>query len=143
MTVGLMCGWLVVFALLGSGYRDSARFWQPRGQISYYPMKLHLALSALLRIQNPKTRGRVARHQAARIDPAGIVFLVHAVFKDYSFDQPLCSISACTLRKRFTAILKFLELPILPRLQVAAPMSWQAYVLEVPLSYLALRRTRN
>ena len=39
---------------------------------------------ALLRIKCPKTRGRAARHQAARIDPPDLVEYLAAVFDQFT-----------------------------------------------------------
>ena len=55
----------------------------------------------LLKIKDPKTRGRGARHQASRIDYADIVTSVSAVFKDLPREDPLWHLSAATLRRRF------------------------------------------
>lgn len=116
MSVGLMWGWPVVSALLGLTWAGLLRIGEV---LAATRADLVLPYEAppgtkhiLLRIQNPKTRGRVARHQAARVDPADIVALVQAVFKDYGPDQPLWSMSGCNVRKRFVAILNFLGLPV-------------------------------
>ena len=60
----------------------------------------------LLRIQAPKTRGRAAKHQAARVDPVDVIQLISAVFRDLQPDQLLWPLSAATLRKRFVMLLK-------------------------------------
>ena len=60
---------------------------------------------ALLRIKYPKTRGRAARHQAARIDPPDLVELLAAVFEKFEEKQKLWPYSAVTLRKRLNALL--------------------------------------
>ena len=56
---------------------------------------------ALLQIQQPKTRGVAAKHQAARIDPDDVVRLISAVFGNFAQDQLLWDLSTATLRKRF------------------------------------------
>jgi hypothetical protein len=66
---------------------------------------------ALLRIREPKTRGRHAKHQAARIDPADIVQLLQIAFSKKSRDQKLWPFSASTLRKRLADLLKAIKLP--------------------------------
>eukprot|EP00438_Fugacium_kawagutii_P012387 Skav215492 [mRNA] locus=scaffold165:504149:505252:+ [translate_table: standard] len=59
---------------------------------------------ALLRVPEPKTRGRGARHQSARIDPVDIVFLLTTVFGKLHGDQKLWPFSAATLRRRFVQL---------------------------------------
>ena len=66
---------------------------------------------ALLRIRSPKTRGRAAKHQAARIEFPDVVQLLEATYADFPADKKLWPFSAATLRKRFTALLKELGLP--------------------------------
>ena len=132
MTVGVMWGWPVVSALLGLTWAGLLRIGEVLAARRSDLVLPHEAPPGtnhiLLRIQNPKTRGRVARRQAARIDPADIVALVQAVYRDYNPEQFLWSMSASTLRKRFTAILRFLELPTVKTSILAAPTTWQAYV---------------
>ena len=43
--------------------------------------------SILVKIRNPKTRGRSAKHQSARIDPSDLVRLISAVYKDFDAEQ--------------------------------------------------------
>jgi hypothetical protein len=66
---------------------------------------------ALLRIRSPKTRGRAAKHQAARIEFPDVVQLLEATYANFPADKKLWPFSAATLRKRFTALLKELGLP--------------------------------
>lgn len=46
---------------------------------------------ALLRVLQPKARGRVARHQSSRIDPSDIIRLLTDVYKNSSRDSQLWS----------------------------------------------------
>eukprot|EP00438_Fugacium_kawagutii_P026137 Skav233834 [mRNA] locus=scaffold2623:156193:158361:+ [translate_table: standard] len=64
----------------------------------------------LLRVPEPKTRGRGARHQSARVDPADMVALISAVFGKLSENQKLWPHAASTLRKRFSQLLAGLNL---------------------------------
>ena len=64
----------------------------------------------LLRIKTPKTRGRAARHQAARIDPPDILKLLTAVYAKAPPTSLLWPFSASTLRKRFSNLLSGLGL---------------------------------
>ena len=66
----------------------------------------------LVKIRNPKTRGRSAKHQSARIDPSDLVRLISAVYKDFDAEQVLWPYSPSTLRKRFAALMKVLELDV-------------------------------
>ena len=65
---------------------------------------------ALLKIQQPKTRGRAARHQSARIDSADVVSLLSAVFGRLLPSERLWHLSPATLRKRFTTLQQALGL---------------------------------
>ena len=65
----------------------------------------------LFKIKEPKSRGRAARHQAARIDPEDFVLLISAVFRNFSPTQLLWSMSVPTLRKRLMALLGAIGLP--------------------------------
>lgn len=68
-------------------------------------------LCALLRITTPKTRGRAARHQSARIDQSDLVEYFAHVFGSYKRDQRLWPMSASTLRKRLNLLQSALGLP--------------------------------
>jgi len=65
----------------------------------------------LVRIRMPKTRGRAARHQAARIDPPDVVTLLTATFASLPEDEKLWKLSAATLRRRFESLLRGVGLP--------------------------------
>ena len=65
----------------------------------------------LVRISTPKTRGRAARHQSARIDQADVVDYLSAVFAKLAPDQPLWPMSSSTLRKRMNMLQASLGLP--------------------------------
>ena len=62
-------------------------------------------------ILQPKTRGRVARHQSARIDPTDVIRLLTAVYKNSNRDSRLWNLSSTTLRRRLNRLLKALGLP--------------------------------
>ena len=68
--------------------------------------------SIWLRIREPKTRGRGARHQAAKVDAEDLVALISGVFGKFEFDQLLWGFSAQTLRKRLLKVLSAIGLPI-------------------------------
>ena len=59
---------------------------------------------AFLKILQPKTRGRAARHQCARIDYPDVISFLDAVYGDSSYSRRLWSLSPQTLRKRFNQL---------------------------------------
>ena len=65
---------------------------------------------ALLRIRQPKTRGRSAKHQAARVDPVDVITLLSTVFAKLPAGSKLWPMSVGTLRRRLQLILKRLQL---------------------------------
>ena len=67
---------------------------------------------ALLRITTPKTRGRAARHQSARVDQSDLVEYLSIVCGAYKGDQKLWPMSASTLRKRLNLLQSALGLPV-------------------------------
>ena len=58
-------------------------------------------LCALLKIRQPKPRGRAARHQSAKIEPQDIVIVqfLEAVYKRSAPSEKLWHLSPATLRK--------------------------------------------
>ena len=65
----------------------------------------------LIIVHQPKTRGRAANHQAARIDQEDVIRFLSAMYKDAPQDSAVWPFSAATLRKRFSQLLRALELP--------------------------------
>ncbi len=65
----------------------------------------------LLKIRSPKTRGRAAQHQAARVDAKDFVQLISKVYENLGENEPLWPYSAATLRKRFESLLGAVGLP--------------------------------
>ena len=78
---------------------------------------------ALVKIRQPKTRGRAAKHQAVRIDPSDVVALLSAVFGNLSSAEPLWPLSPATLRKRFSLLQASLGLGLQTSL-VGCPSPW-------------------
>ena len=58
----------------------------------------------LLRIQNPKMRGRAARHQSSRIDQPDIIQLIDTAFASLQPAQRLWPFSSGTLRRRLNLV---------------------------------------
>ena len=65
----------------------------------------------LVMIRAPKTRGRAAKHQAARIDQSDIVQFVTAMYGEAPKQTKIWPYSPATLRKRFNEVLTALTLP--------------------------------
>ena len=65
----------------------------------------------LLNIKTPKTRGRSAKHQSARVDPKDMIELITGVFGGLNSEEKLWPLSAATLRKRFNLLLAAIGLP--------------------------------
>ena len=59
---------------------------------------------ALLQMLAPKTRGRAARHQAARLDPPDVIALLRLAFGHLHRHQRLWPFSPGTLRRGFNTI---------------------------------------
>ena len=66
---------------------------------------------ALVIIRAPKTRGRAANHQSARIDQSDIIAFLTSMYGSSPADSSIWPYSAATLRKRFVNLLNALELP--------------------------------
>eukprot|EP00438_Fugacium_kawagutii_P027393 Skav208440 [mRNA] locus=scaffold1952:165682:170177:- [translate_table: standard] len=61
-------------------------------------------VGAILRIKQPKTRGRAAKHQSTKIDPKDIVDLLILVFGSLNPEERLWPWSPSTLRRRFNQL---------------------------------------
>ena len=59
---------------------------------------------ALLKVRLPKTRGRAARHQSSRVDPADIVELLTIAFSRLTPDEMLWPWAPATMRRRFAQL---------------------------------------
>ena len=113
-TLALLWGWSREAAIIVLGWSGVLRIGEILGAV-----RSDLVLPgeaapgiwyALLKIQSPKTRGRSARHQSARIDSADAVELLSAVFGKVLPSERLWNFSPGTLRKRFSALQKALGL---------------------------------
>ena len=65
---------------------------------------------ALLTIRSPKTRGRAARHQSARIDPPDVIQLLSLAFRGLRPGEKLWNGSSETLRRRLNTLQLRLDL---------------------------------
>eukprot|EP00435_Cladocopium_sp_Y103_P072486 s675_g40.t1 len=57
----------------------------------------------LVVVHQPKTRGRSANHQAARIDQEDVVRFLTSVYKDAAQETPVAFFSGNSAKKIFTA----------------------------------------
>ena len=109
MSTAMMWGWALEAAIFGLTWAGILRIGEvlmaDRGDLVLPSDSAPGTRFALLRIKCPKTRGRAARHQAARIDPPDLVEYLAAVFDQFKEDQKLWPFSAVTLRKRLNALL--------------------------------------
>ena len=115
LAVSLMWGWPREAAVIGMAWSGIMRI----GEVLLADRKDLILPSdsapgidfALVRIHAPKTRGRSAKHQTARIDPRDIVQLLQGVYQRVPKDEKLWPYSSATLRKRFNNLLAELGLP--------------------------------
>ena len=115
ISVAIMWGWPVEGALLALTWAGVLRIGE-----TLLARRSDLVLPSdgapgttyiLMRIRTPKTRGRAAQHQAARVDAQDFVQLISKVFENLGRGEPLWPFSAGTMRKRFEALLRALSLP--------------------------------
>ena len=66
----------------------------------------HSQAFVLVRIEEPKTRNRAPRHQAAKVEASDLVQVVSVAFSNLVHDEKLWPFSPQTLKKRFDVILK-------------------------------------
>ena len=115
-TLALMWGWPYVASVLCIGWAGIMRIGEvmmARRSDLVLPSDAAPGLHCILvKIRSPKTRGRSAKHQSARIDPIDIVKMVTAVYQNFDGEQPLWPFSPATLRKRFAALMHVLELDV-------------------------------
>ena len=115
MTVCITWGWVTEAAIFGLTWAGLLRIGETllakRGDLVLPRDAAPGTKFLLLKIHMPKTRGRSAKHQSARVDPHDIVILVDAVFGAMPADSKLWPFSAQTLRNRFSQALEALHLP--------------------------------
>ena len=69
---------------------------------------------ALIRIKEPKTRYRAARHQAGKLEQPDLISVVSLGFSKLAKDEPLWPFRRSTLRHRLDKVLQALGLPHRP-----------------------------
>ncbi|CAE7745598.1 dnc [Symbiodinium sp. CCMP2456] len=114
MAVALLWGWPVEAAIFGLAWTGLLRIGEvlnaTRRDLVLPDDAAPGTNHALLRISTPKTRGRAARHQAARVDPSDIVELLSVVFGPLPAAAKLWPYSDGVLRRRLRTILDRLGL---------------------------------
>ena len=114
-TLAMLWGWpteAAIFLLCWTGLMRVGEVLQAKRKDVILPGDAAPGLkSILVRITTPKTRGRAARHQSARIDQSDVVEFISAVFSKLAPDQPLWPFSSSTLRKRMNLLQESLGLP--------------------------------
>ena len=116
ISLGLLWGWPVessIFGMCWAGLMRIGEILEARRSDVTLPCDAAPGVDyVLIRIREPKTRGRGARHQCARVDPSDLVSLITATFKSYSPEDPIWPFSPATLRRRFCQLLQSIGLPI-------------------------------
>ncbi|CAL1129194.1 unnamed protein product [Cladocopium goreaui] len=115
MAVSILWGWLTeaaIFGLMWAGILRVGEVLQASREDLVLPRDSAPGVRyALLKIKEPKTRGKHARHQAARVDPTDIVELLDLAFAKADPKAKLWPLSGSTLRKRFGDLMRVLKLP--------------------------------
>ena len=115
LSVSLLWGWRSeagVYALAFGGLLRIGEAVQATRSCLVLPRDvLYLHAYVLLRIQEPKTRLRAARHQAAKVEAADLVELIDMAFAHLPAGSRLWPFSAQTLRRRLDSALDRLGIP--------------------------------
>ena len=108
VALGLLWGWLreaAVLALAWTGVLRIGEVFSAKRSDLVLPQDAAPGVwFAVLKIRLPKTRGRAARHQSSRIDPADIVELLTIAFARLTPDEPLWPWAPATMRRRFAQL---------------------------------------
>ena len=111
----LLWGWKAeagIFALaFGALLRIGEAVFATRNCLILPKDLLNLQTFILLRIPEPKTRLRAARHQSAKVEAADLVQLIDMAFQDLPPSSRLWPLSAQTLRRRLDSALERLYIP--------------------------------
>ena len=115
LSASILWGWPAVAGLLALSWGAVCRIGevlQARRKDLVLPSDVGYTTSSIfLRVQEPKTRYRAARHQVARLDYSDLVDLVSSAFKDLKPEDRLWPFSAQLLRTRFKQLLQGIGLP--------------------------------
>ena len=115
LATALCWGWLDVAGVLALSWGGICRIGEviqaTRRDLVTPTDVLHTASSVLLRVQEPKTRFRAARHQMTKIDYCDLVQLIETAFQRLEPHAALWRYSGQLLRTRFRQLLQALSLP--------------------------------
>lgn len=108
-------GWsreAAIFALAFGGLLRIGEVLQSKRSDLLLPEDVNGTISyILLRIKEPKTRFRAARHQSSRIEQPDLIRIIRIGLGKLRADEWLWPMSGSTLRSRFNKILEKLDLP--------------------------------
>ena len=109
LTTCLYWGWIReagCFALAWGALLRGGEVCKARHRDLVFPSDaLGMQTFVLLRISEPKTRSRAARHQAAKLEPLDLVQVAQLDFERLPRDAPPWPMSQQSLRKRFVSVL--------------------------------------
>jgi len=111
----ILWGWPTIAGILALSWGAVCRIGEVlqahRRDLVLPPDVGYTSSSVFLRVQEPKTRYRAARHQVARLDYADLVDLVTSAFAGLKPEERLWPFSAQLLRTRFKQLLRGIGLP--------------------------------
>lgn len=115
LAVSLCWGWVDMAGVLSLSWGGICRIGEvlaaTRSDLVLPSDVLDTSASVLLRVQEPKTRFRAARHQIAKIEYEDLVAIIKIAFERLQKSQRLWRHSPQQLRKRFKILLGSLGLP--------------------------------
>eukprot|EP00435_Cladocopium_sp_Y103_P035124 s3074_g9.t1 len=115
LTVCMCWGWIEVAGVLAISWGGICRIGEvlaaKRRDLILPSDVMFTAASVLLRVQEPKTRFRAARHQVAKIEYGDLVELIRCAFEHLPPESKLWRSSPQLLRSRFKQLLSALLLP--------------------------------
>ena len=108
-------GWsreAAIFALAFGGLLRIGEVFQSKRSDLLLPEDVNWTIShILLRIKEPKTRFKAARHQSSRIEQPDLICIIRIGLGKLRQDEWLWPMSGSTLRSRFNKLLEKLDLP--------------------------------
>ena len=123
-------GWsreAAIFALsFGALLRIGEALQARRGDVLMPEDVDHTVSYVLIRIKEPKTRFRAARHQASKVEQPDLIAIIRIGFAGLGAGDPLWHLSGATLRARFVKLLVALDLPS-KAYQVPKPLSLASF----------------